>query len=74
MDDREGLGRLLLIAAAVLGALGLILLLAPNLPFIGRLPGDIRIESGNVRIYIPLGTMLLVSVILTIILNLLSRR
>ena len=72
MDDLEGLGRLLLIAAAVLGALGLILLLAPNIPFIGRLPGDIRIESGNVRIYIPLGRMSRVKP--GDFLNLLSRR
>ncbi|HEV8281793.1 MAG TPA: DUF2905 domain-containing protein [Candidatus Limnocylindrales bacterium] len=70
MDGLEGIGRLLLLGGIVLGLLGVILILAPNLPFIGRLPGDIRIETDTVRIYLPLGTMLVVSLILTIVLNL----
>ncbi|HEX2470123.1 MAG TPA: DUF2905 domain-containing protein [Candidatus Limnocylindrales bacterium] len=70
MDGLEGVGRLLLLGGIILGVLGVILILAPNLPFIGRLPGDIRIETDNVRIYLPLGTMLIVSVVLTVLLNL----
>ncbi|WP_243664068.1 DUF2905 domain-containing protein [Rhodothermus marinus] len=42
------------------------------MPF-GRLPGDFSWEKGNFRIYFPLGTMLLVSLVLTILLNLLLR-
>lgn len=72
MEGLEGLGRLLLLGGIILGVLGVILIIAPNLPFIGRLPGDIRIETDNVRVYLPLGTMLVVSVILTIALNLLG--
>jgi hypothetical protein len=70
VDGLEGVGRLLLLGGIILGVLGVILILAPNLPFIGRLPGDIRIETDNVRIYLPLGTMLIVSVVLTVLLNL----
>ena len=70
MDGFEGVGRLLLLGGIILGVLGVILILAPNLPFIGRLPGDIRIKTDNVRIYLPLGTMLIVSVVLTVLLNL----
>jgi hypothetical protein len=70
MDGLEGVGRLLLLGGIILGGLGLILILAPNLPFIGRLPGDIRIETDDVRIYLPFGTMLVVSLILTVVLNL----
>ena len=44
------------------------------LGWFGRLPGDIRIDSGNVKVFAPLGTMLLLSVILTVVLNLLNRR
>jgi hypothetical protein len=69
MDGLEGVGRLLLLGGIILGGLGLILILAPNLPFIGRLPGDIRIETDDVRIYLPFGTMLVVSLILTVVLN-----
>ena len=74
MDDLEGIGRLLLIGGVILAVLGIILIFAPSLPFIGRLPGDIRIETDNVRIYIPLGTMLVVSLILTLLLNLFDRQ
>jgi Protein of unknown function (DUF2905) len=70
MDGLEGVGRLLLLGGVILGALGLVLIFAPNLPLIGRLPGDIRIETDTVRIYLPFGTMLVVSLILTIVLNL----
>jgi Protein of unknown function (DUF2905) len=70
VDGLEGVGRLLLVGGIILGVLGVILILTPNLPFIGRLPGDIRIETDNVRIYLPLGTMLIVSVVLTVLLNL----
>jgi Protein of unknown function (DUF2905) len=70
MDGLEGLGRLLLLGGVILGVLGLVLIFAPNLPLIGRLPGDIRIETDTVRIYLPFGTMLVVSLILTIVLNL----
>jgi hypothetical protein len=70
MDGLEGVGRLLLLGGIILGGLGLILILAPNLPFIGRLPGDIRIETDDVRIYLPFGTMLIVSLILPVVLNL----
>ncbi|HUP55759.1 MAG TPA: DUF2905 domain-containing protein [Methylomirabilota bacterium] len=74
MEGFEGVGRLLLIGGVILAVLGIIVIAAPNLPFIGRLPGDIRFESENVRVYLPLGTMVVVSVILTLLLNLLNRR
>jgi hypothetical protein len=69
----EGLGRVLLIMAAVLAAVGVLLILAGR-GVLPRLPGDIAIERGNTRIFIPLGTSILVSAILTIVLNLILRR
>lgn len=39
----------------------------------GRLPGDIRIETENSRVFIPLGSMLIVSAVLTLVVNLISR-
>lgn len=61
-------------ALAFLGGLilltGLLLLLAARLPFLGRLPGDIRIERDGLSIYLPLVTSLLLSVVLTVLLNL----
>ena len=74
MDGIDGIGRLLIVGGVVLALVGLVLVIAPNIPFIGRLPGDIRIDNENVKVFIPLGTMLLVSIILTVLLNLLNRR
>ena len=68
------MGRLLIVGGVILAAVGVLIVLAPNIPFLGRLPGDIRIENGNVKVFIPLGTMLLISLILTLILNLANRR
>ena len=66
------LGRVLLLIGGVVFLLGLLLLAAGNLPFLGKLPGDISIQSGRVQIYIPLATMILLSLVLTIFLNLLT--
>jgi uncharacterized protein HemY len=62
---------LLGIAIFLIGG-GLYLASRFNLP-IGRLPGDIRIETDNLKLYFPLTTMVIISIILTLALNLLSR-
>lgn len=71
--DLSGLGRLLLILAAAVAVVGLILM-AVGKGLIPRLPGDITIERKNFRFYFPLGTSILLSVVLTLLLNLLFRR
>jgi hypothetical protein len=70
----DDLGKTLLIIGVLLAVLGGVMLLAGQLPWLGRLPGDISIERGNFRFYAPLATCLLLSLILTLVLNLLSRR
>ncbi|WP_036371041.1 DUF2905 family protein [Neomoorella thermoacetica] len=57
-----------------LALMGLLLLGLGKLFSIGRLPGDIYIQRGNFTFYFPLVTSLLLSLILTVILNLLFRR
>ncbi len=42
-------------------------------PWLGNLPGDLRFETENVKIYIPLATMILVSLVVTVLLNILLR-
>lgn len=64
----------LIIAGLVLVALGVILQFAPwLLNWFGRLPGDIRINSENTRVFIPITSMILVSLLLTIVINLFQR-
>jgi hypothetical protein len=74
MDSIDGLGRLLVVGGVMLAVVGLVLIVAPSIPFLGRLPGGIRIDNENVKVFVPLGTMLLLSLILTVVLNLLNRR
>jgi hypothetical protein len=74
MDSIDGPGRLLVVGGVMLAVVGLVLIVAPSIPFLGRLPGDIRIDNENVKVFVPLGTMLLLSLILTVVLNLLNRR
>ena len=71
LDD---LGRTLVVMGIALAVLGGILLLVGTVPGLGRLPGDISIERGNFRFYAPIATSLLLSVLLTIVLNVVASR
>jgi hypothetical protein len=65
-------GRLLVILGFIIVALGIVILLAGRLPFIGHLPGDILIRRGGGSFYFPLVTCLLLSIALTVVLNVLT--
>ena len=71
--DASHIGTFLLVAALVLAATGLILLLAGGLG-LGKLPGDFAFGKKNVRIYVPIATSIILSVVGTIVLNLFFRR
>jgi hypothetical protein len=64
------LGRFLIVIGAILVLVGVVLLLAPKIPWLGRLPGDIVLKRENFSFYFPLGTCILISIILTLILYL----
>ena len=69
----EALAKTLIIIAAAIGLLGLALLAAAKLG-LHRLPGDIVIRRGRFGLYAPVGLMIALSLILTIVMNLVSRR
>lgn len=69
----EGIGKLLLIFGGLIALLGLILIFSQHIPFLGRLPGDIIIKRDGFSFYFPIVTLLLLSILLTIILNLVFR-
>lgn len=74
MPEFHPLARLLIFGGIGLVVLGLLVQVITNLwPGIGRLPGDIVIERENFKLYIPLGTMILLSVALSVLLNLIAR-
>lgn len=68
------MGRVLLFIGLGIAFLGALLFLGGRFfPWLGNLPGDIRIERENGSVFIPVTTMILVSIVGTIILNLLLR-
>lgn len=68
------MARWIIVAGLVLLAVGTALQFAPwLLNWFGRLPGDIRIENEHSRVFIPITSMVLVSIVLTVLLNLLRR-
>ncbi|MDQ6767105.1 MAG: DUF2905 family protein [Candidatus Eremiobacteraeota bacterium] len=69
----EGFGRLLIIAGLLLALLGLLISFARSLR-LGSLPGDIHWSGRGWQVWLPLGTSLLLSLLLTVALNLFLRR
>jgi len=68
------LGKMLILFGVVLALLGGLLLLAGKIPFLGRLPGDIIIRREHWRFYFPLTTSIVISILLTLLFSLFSRR
>ncbi len=70
------LGRTLLALGALLALVGVLLIVAERFPGLrlGKLPGDIAVERDRWRFYFPLGTSILVSIVLSLLLWLLGRR
>jgi H+/Cl- antiporter ClcA len=68
------MARWIMIAGALLIIIGAVLHFAPGLlSWFGRLPGDINIKTQNSRVFIPITSMIIISIVITILLNLLRR-
>jgi hypothetical protein len=70
----EQIGRMLVVLGVLVTLAGGALLLAGRIPWLGRLPGDFVLRRGPVTVYFPLVTSIVVSIVLTILLNLFFRR
>jgi hypothetical protein len=69
-----GLGRVLVLSGIVLVVVGLLVMLAGRFTPLGRMPGDIVYRRGNFTFYFPVVTSILLSILLTAVLWLFSRR
>ena len=68
------IGKLLIIVGGFILVVGIFLSLGLRIPFVGKLPGDISIDRGNVHFYFPVVTCLLLSLVLTVLLSVFFRR
>jgi hypothetical protein len=68
------IGKLLIIVGGFILVVGVFLSLGLRIPYLGKLPGDISVDRGNVHFYFPIVTGLLLSLVLTILLNAFFRR
>jgi len=65
----QGIGKLLILGGAFLISFGLLLVFWQRIPFLGKLPGDIFVQKGDFQLFLPVTTCLIISILLTIILN-----
>ena len=69
----QTMGKMLLLLGGSMFLLGVVFVVLGRFPGVGRLPGDILIHKGNITLYIPLVTMLLASLVVTIVVNIILR-
>ncbi|NVM57437.1 MAG: DUF2905 domain-containing protein [Desulfobacterales bacterium] len=67
------LGKALIILGLVIAGIGILLVLTPKIPWLGKLPGDILIKKDNFRFYFPITTCIIISIILTLLFYLFRR-
>lgn len=67
------MGRVMMLIGAGIFVIGLLITFAGRLPWFGQLPGDIVVDRGNVKIFAPIASMIVISVVLTLIFNLAAR-
>lgn len=70
MDGLQGIGKTLVFVGGIIVAVGLLLIIAEkvDLPFFGKLPGDIYIKRKNFQFYFPIVTSIVLSLVLSLIL------
>jgi len=70
----ESFAKLLIVFGVILAAVGGLMLFIGNVPYIGKLPGDIYVQRKNFSFYFPLTTSILLSIVLTLLFSFFSRR
>jgi len=71
--DLQGIGKILILGGGFLVFLGSLLFFWQRIPFLGKLPGDIFLQRGSFQFFFPIVTCIIISIVLTIILNLVFR-
>jgi hypothetical protein len=69
-----GFGKILIFIGLLLAILGFVFIFGNKIPFIGRLPGDIAVERKNYSFYFPVSTCILISIVISFVLWLFSKK
>ena len=69
----DAIGRSFVLLGIVLVLVGFLLSAVPSVPWLGKLPGDLRFDWGGFRVFLPLTTSVLLSVVLSLLLQLFSK-
>jgi hypothetical protein len=73
MENFGGIGKVLVIIGGIIMVFGIIILISGKIPFVGKLPGDFSWKGKNGSVYFPLGTSILISIILSLIIWLIRK-
>lgn len=74
MGELSSFGKILIYIGIIMIVVGGLFMLGGKIPFVGRLPGDIAIQKKNFSFYFPITTSIVISIILSLIMWLLSRK
>ena len=67
------MGKFLIISGIILVVIGLLIQFAPKIPFLGKLPGDFYFEHKNIKIYFPLASGILISILISLVMLLINK-
>lgn len=70
--DLQGPGKALLLLGLIIAGVGAVMMFAGRIPFLGKLPGDLSFRRGNVQVYVPIMTSVVLSIVLSVLLWLIS--
>ena len=73
MNPLSALGKILIIFGIAMAGIGILLILAPKIPWLGKLPGDILVKKDTFHVYFPLTTCIIISIVLTLLFYLFIR-
>ncbi len=68
------MGKVLVVVGLIIVCIGLVIMFGNKIPLLGRLPGDIHIQKKDFSFYFPITTSIIISIILTIVFTLFSRK
>ena len=68
------IGKMMIVAGGILILMGLLFIFGDKIPFLGKLPGDFTFKGKNITVHFPLLSCIILSVLITLILNIFGRR